>query len=99
MNKLTIISIITAASLFGADVKFSDANNNYARVNPSADANTVLSYHSSIEKAKKSVVNISTSKTIKVKNNLNSLMDDPFFKEFLDLTSKLQKKEVKKQRL
>ncbi|WP_162165907.1 Do family serine endopeptidase [Campylobacter fetus] len=96
MNKLTIISIIAATSLFSADVKFSDANNNYTRVNPSADTNTVLSYHSSIEKAKKSVVNISTSKTIKVKNNLNSLMDDPFFKDFFGFNFKMPKEKSQK---
>ncbi|ALV24770.1 periplasmic heat shock serine protease HtrA, Do family [Campylobacter iguaniorum] len=96
MKKLTIISIITATSLLGANISFNDANTNYNRINPANDANTVLSFNSSIAKAKKSVVNISTSKTLKVQQGVNSLMDDPFFQEFFGFHFKLPKERNQK---
>ncbi|MFW5618574.1 MAG: trypsin-like peptidase domain-containing protein, partial [Campylobacter hyointestinalis] len=96
MKKLTIISIIAASSLMAANISFSDASQNYTRANPSSDQNTVLSYHSSIVKAKKSVVNISTSKTVKVKHNINSLMDDPFFQEFFGFRFNIPKEKSQK---
>ena len=82
MKKITLISLIAASTIFGANVEFRDANPNFNRINPTIDQNSILSYNSSIQKAKQTVVNISTTKTTKVKNNLNSLMNDPFFKEF-----------------
>ncbi|TWO19736.1 Do family serine endopeptidase [Campylobacter hyointestinalis] len=96
MKKLTIISIIAASSLMAANISFNDASQNYTRLNPSSDQNSVLSYHSSIVKAKKSVVNISTSKTIKVKHNINSLMDDPFFQEFFGFRFNIPKEKSQK---
>ena len=41
----------------------------------------ILSYHSSISEAKKSVVNISTTKTINTQG-VDQMFNDPFFKEF-----------------
>ena len=68
MKKITLISLIAASTIFGANVEFSDANPNFNRINPTVDQNSILSYNSSIQKAKQTVVNISTTKTIKVKN-------------------------------
>lgn len=63
---------------FGANISFKDAPSEYSRQNPGEGS--VLSYSSSIANAKKSVVNISTSKTIK--NDLINPFNDPFFEEF-----------------
>lgn len=55
-------------------------------MNPAA-GNAVLSYHDSIKDAKKSVVNISTSKTITRANRpspLDDFFNDPYFKQFFD---------------
>lgn len=82
MKKITLISLLAVSAIFGADVEFRDASPNFNRINPTIDQNSILSYNSSIQKAKQTVVNISTTKTTKVQNNLNSLMNDPFFKEF-----------------
>lgn len=82
MKKIALISLITASAIFAASVEFRDANSNLTRINPAANQNSILSYNSSIQKAKQTVVNISTTKNVKVKNNINNLMNDPFFKEF-----------------
>lgn len=50
------------------------------RVMPSEGA--LLSYHDAIKEPKKSVVNIFTKKVIKQAQNINPLMNDPFFREF-----------------
>ena len=82
MKKISIISLLAATAIFGASVEFRDANSNFNRINPAIDQNSILSYNSSIQRAKKAVVNISTTRTTKTKNHLNSLMNDPFFQEF-----------------
>ena len=99
MKKITLISLLAVSAIFGADVEFRDANPNFNRINPTIDQNSILSYNSSIQKAKQTVVNISTTKTTKVQNNLNSLMNDHFLKSFLALVLIFQNKEVKKAHL
>ena len=77
------LSIFACVSLFGAKIEFQSADNNYTRINPNFDKNVVLSYHSSIADTKKSVVNISTTKTIKQNyNEMQDFFNDPFFKDF-----------------
>lgn len=82
MKKIILISTITAVSLFAAAIKFNEADNSFKRVNPEFDTDVVLSYHSSINEAKKSIVNISTSKTVKDSYSMNGMFNDPFFKDF-----------------
>ncbi len=45
----------------------------------------ILSYNSSIKEAKHSVVNISTTKKTKQNDQLNELMQNPFFKESYEI--------------
>lgn len=96
MKKIIFISTIAAISLFAADIKIIDAGNDYTRVNPGEQKGTILSYHSSIENAKNSVVNISTTKTIKTRNNMNGIMDDPFFQDFFGFKFKIPKERNQK---
>jgi len=80
------LSIFAASALIAANIDFEHANGNFERVNPEFGKDSVvLSYHSSINEAKKSVVNISTSRTIKSKgfsDGFPDIFNDPFFQEF-----------------
>lgn len=75
MKKL-ILSLSLASALFAANINFNETSITSNRVNPAA-GDVVLSYHNSIRDAKKSVVNISTSKTI-TRANRPSPLDDFF---------------------
>ena len=82
MKKVMLISVVAAGLLFAADINFNEANSDITRVSPvQNDKNVILSYHSSISEAKKSVVNISTTKTINTQG-VDQMFNDPFFKEF-----------------
>ncbi|MCH5336951.1 MAG: DegQ family serine endoprotease [Campylobacter sp.] len=75
-----------ASVLFAANINFNEADSKISRVNP-AEGNVILSYHDSIKEIKKSVVNISTSKTISRANMpspLDDFFNDPYFKQFFD---------------
>ena len=82
MKKVMLISVVAAGLLFAADINFNEANSDITRISPvQNDKNVILSYHSSISEAKKSVVNISTTKTINTQG-VDQMFNDPFFKEF-----------------
>ena len=81
--KKIYLSVFACVSLFGAKIEFESVDNNYTRINPGFDKNVVLSYHSSIADTKKSVVNISTTKTIRQDyDETQDFFNDPFFKDF-----------------
>ncbi|MCI6989662.1 MAG: DegQ family serine endoprotease [Campylobacter sp.] len=83
MKKTVLISLALATSLFAAKIDFQLAEQDIQRYNPELNDKTILSYHSSVEDAKKSVVNIATTKTIKIANNpMGEFFNDPIFKEF-----------------
>lgn len=75
----TIFSLALCSCIFGANINFKDAPSDITRINPGE--NSVLSYSSSLSLAKKSVVSISTTKTIK-SNFSHNPFNDPFFEEF-----------------
>ncbi|AQW87704.1 periplasmic heat shock serine protease HtrA, Do family [Campylobacter pinnipediorum subsp. caledonicus] len=84
MKKIAIISIFAASLLYSNGITFNEADSNIKRISPIENSeNTILSYHDSIANAKKSVVNISTTKTIRTsQNGIEEMFNDPFFKEF-----------------
>lgn len=83
MRKSILLSTFVASVLFSANINFKDADNSYKRVNPEFSDNVVLSYHSSVSNAKKSVVNISTKKNITSSHpDINDFFNDPFFEQF-----------------
>lgn len=91
--KKIFLSISLASVLFAANINFNESTSSANRVNP-ADGGVILSYHDSIKDAKKSVVNISTSKTITRANNfslLDDFFDDPYFKQFFDIPQRKNK--------
>ena len=81
MKKIILISGITAIALFAGNINITDMSDNPLRINPS-NKNTILSYHDSIKEVKKSVVNISTSKTLNQNNQLNQMFKNPLFRDF-----------------
>ncbi|MDX2330730.1 serine protease HtrA [Campylobacter hepaticus] len=84
--KKIILLLGLASALFAANIHFNESTTSVNRVNPAA-GNIVLSYHDAIKDAKKSVVNISTSKTITRINRpspLDDFFNDPYFKQFFD---------------
>lgn len=85
--KKIFLCVALASYLFSANINFNEANSNPNRVNPANGSNVVLSYHDAIKDVKKSVVNISTSKTIEYSDRTNPLeefFNDPYFKQFFD---------------
>ncbi|MBZ7935432.1 MULTISPECIES: serine protease HtrA [Campylobacter] len=91
--KKIFLSIGLASALFATSINFNESTSSANRVNP-ADGGVILSYHDSIKDAKKSVVNISTSKTITRTNNfspLDDFFDDPYFKQFFDIPQRKNK--------
>lgn len=81
MQKLLFISIATAISLFGSTIDIAQMPKDAPRMDATPQ-NVILSYNSSIKDAKKSVVNISTTKKMKQNDQLNELMQNPFFRDF-----------------
>lgn len=81
MKKITFLSFFATISLIAATIDIAQM----PKDSPRADANpnnVILSYNNSIKDAKKSVVNISTTKKTKQNDQLNEMMQNPFFKEF-----------------
>ena len=65
------------------------------RINPNGVQNSIQSYNSAIEQAKKTVVNISTQK--KISNNTNPIFNDPFFQQFFgDLYQNMPKDRIER---
>lgn len=84
--KKYLVFLGLSAVLFAASVNFNEAASAVKRVNPAA-GNVVLSYHDAIAEVKKSVVNISTSRTVTgtgISSPLDDFFNDPYFKQFFD---------------
>lgn len=86
ITKFVAVSMVGACALMSADIKFNDSPSNYERSTNWSDS-TILSYNIPIQKAKKSVVNISTKST-KIFRSAIDLIDDPFFREFFGFNFK-----------
>lgn len=81
--KKILFSSLLATCLFGASINFKEMPNNIQRNDASISQNSILSYHNSIKDVKKSVVNISTSKTItRSASPFDDFFNDPYFKHF-----------------
>lgn len=81
MKKIIFISSMTAIALFAGSIDIANMPDNPKRIDPS-NKNTILSYHNSIKDVKESVVNISTTKTVKQNNQLNQMLNNPLFRDF-----------------
>lgn len=82
MKKLFLLCIVALTMVYAKDsVKFKYADSETQREHPTAQ-NKILSYNNILENVRTTVVNISTTKTVKNGNYANPFMDDPFFREF-----------------
>lgn len=81
MKKITFLSFFTTISLLAATIDIAQMPKDSPRIDANPN-NVILSYNNSIKDAKKSVVNISTTKKTKQNDQLNEMMQNPFFKEF-----------------
>ncbi|MBR8462716.1 Do family serine endopeptidase [Campylobacter sp. faydin G-140] len=83
MKKMVLLSVAVASCIFAANINFLEADSDITRISPlQNDKNVILSYHSSIADAKKSVVNISTTRTTNSRNGVEQMFNDPFFRDF-----------------
>lgn len=83
MKKITVLSLATSCAIFAASINFNEPAEDFTRINPEFNKTVVLSYNSSIADAKKSVVNISTTKTLNGAGaDMGDMFNDPFFKDF-----------------
>ncbi|WP_263833035.1 Do family serine endopeptidase [Sulfurospirillum oryzae] len=81
MKKIVFLSLIASLALFGATIEIAQMPKDSQHVDATSP-NVVLSYNNAIKEIKKSVVNIATTKKSKQNDQLNELMQNPFFKEF-----------------
>ncbi len=81
MQKVIVLSLIASLSLFGKSIDIAQMPKDAPRVDATSP-NVILSYHNSVKDAKQSVVNISTTKKMKQNDQLNEMMQNPFFKDF-----------------
>jgi serine protease Do len=81
MKKTLLLLMLSNIWLCATAINIAQAPNVTQRVAPSNDS-VILSYHDSIKNAKKSVVNIATTSTATVNNQLDLMFNDPFFQEF-----------------
>ncbi|MEZ7934916.1 MAG: Do family serine endopeptidase [Sulfurospirillum sp.] len=81
MKKMIFLSLIASISLYAATIEIAQMPKDSQRQDATSQ-NVILSYHNAIKDAKKSVVNIATTKKSKQNDQLNELMQNPFFKEF-----------------
>jgi serine protease Do len=81
MRKILLFLSLNTVWLCAAAIDIAQAPNITQRTTPTNDS-VILSYHNSIKNAKKSVVNVATTSTTNVNNQLDLMFNDPFFQEF-----------------
>ncbi len=81
MKKFILLSILLTVSLIAKTTLFTDASDITKRITPQK-GNAILSYNESIKDVREAVVNVSTSKKIKVSQELEQFMQHPLFREF-----------------
>ena len=84
MKKIFCLSLL-ASLAFCASISLKQAPENVGRIDATINKNTILSYAEAIKEVKKSVVNISTSKTIaRAATPFDDFFNDPYFRHFFD---------------
>lgn len=82
MNKIVLSFILAASLLYSKEsIELNFAPKSLERETP-ASQTKILSYNTVLEKAQKSLVNISTQKSVENQIYANPFMNDPFFREF-----------------
>lgn len=84
MKKVLCMSLL-ASLAFSASITLKEAPSNVGRTDATINQNTILSYAEAIKEVKKSVVNISTSKTVtRSASPFDDFFNDPYFRHFFD---------------
>lgn len=84
MKQILCIAVL-ASWAFCASIALKQAPENVGRTDATINKNTILSYAEAIKEVKKSVVNISTSKTIaRAATPFDDFFNDPYFRHFFD---------------
>ena len=81
MKKIIFLSFIASLSLMATNIDIAQMPKDSSRVDANPK-NVILSYNNAIKEAKQSVVNIASTKKAKQNDQLNEMMQNPFFKEF-----------------
>ncbi|MDR1007771.1 MAG: Do family serine endopeptidase [Campylobacteraceae bacterium] len=81
MKKILLSLSLSTIWLCAAAIDIAQAPNITQRAAVTNES-VILSYHNSVKEAKKSVVNIATTSTVTVNNQLDLMFNDPFFKQF-----------------
>lgn len=95
MKKIILFSILLTSTLFAKGALFIDAPKDAKRVAPQSNE-VILSFYDSIKDIKHAVVNISTSKKIKVSRELEQFMEHPLFRQFFGDSMPKQNKQGRK---
>jgi len=81
MKKVLIAITALTIALWGGHITFNESSSYSKRVMPEGQG-VILSYYDAIKDAKKSVVNISTTKKVALTNDLEEMFGHPLFREF-----------------
>jgi len=82
MKNILYILFLGASLVYASgSITFKDAPKISQRVAPSS-GEAILSYHNALKEAKHSVVNISTTKTIRQNDQIQDMFNHPFFRDF-----------------
>ena len=91
MKKVLCMALL-ACFACAASISIKQAPTGVARSDASINKNTILSYAEAIKDVKKSVVNISTSKTItRAATPFDEFFNDPYFRHFFDFDGHRQR--------
>lgn len=85
MKKMILFSTISAMALVANEITIKNMPSSAKRVYPSNE-NIILSYNNSIKEIKKSVVNISTTKTVNKNNQFDQMSNNQFLRDFFGQT-------------
>ncbi|WP_334092719.1 trypsin-like peptidase domain-containing protein, partial [Helicobacter typhlonius] len=95
MKYILCVCILALSNLCAID--FLEAPKAQKRINPQVGNDTIYSFNSSIEEAKKAVVNISTQKNVSNQIPNHPMFNDPFFQQFFgDIYGQIPKDRIER---
>lgn len=87
IKKIVVVSLVLSTLLLSKNIEFEEMDKNPNRVAPNSQSE-ILSFNSSINSSLNSVVNISTKRSVNAASNVPfQMLDDPFFRKFLVMSS------------
>ncbi|OCL83358.1 Do family serine endopeptidase [Arcobacter porcinus] len=80
-RKIVLIAFVLSTTIFAKTIEFEEMQKSPVRVSPNSQSE-ILSFNNNIKDSVKSVVNISTKRSVTNSNMPFPMLDDPFFKKF-----------------